>query len=175
MSPDIPVGSDLVVPLSNVRSNRFLLENEIPPDLTIGKTSDPVQALEILFALRFDGGKRHIGANNSFRNCQGVVEVVLVGLRERFHILGRNQFHLMPHRLELSRPIAGTSACLHSDLARRKPHHNLLGFPSLDHPAINLFPFFVASDQAKHSFCQVDAEYANLLVLPPLFPLMMVG
>ena len=32
MSPDIPVGSDLVVPLSNVRSNRFLLENEIPPE-----------------------------------------------------------------------------------------------------------------------------------------------
>lgn len=32
MSPDIPVGSDLVVPLSNVRSNRFLLEDEIPPE-----------------------------------------------------------------------------------------------------------------------------------------------
>ena len=55
-SPDIPVGLDLVVPPSSVRSNCFLLENEIPPE----------------WLLRFPGGAEIIRKTIEFRPLHGV-------------------------------------------------------------------------------------------------------
>ena len=55
-SPDIPVGIDLVVPPSSVRSNCFLLENEIPPE----------------WLLRFPGGAEIIKKTVEFRPLSGV-------------------------------------------------------------------------------------------------------
>ena len=54
-SPDVPVGIDLVVPPSGVRSNCFLLEHEIPPG----------------WLLRFPGGAEIIKKTVEFRSLSG--------------------------------------------------------------------------------------------------------
>ncbi|EAY57108.1 MAG: hypothetical protein C75L2_00280004 [Leptospirillum sp. Group II 'C75'] len=139
------------------RSEDDAVFRQEPPDLVDDRgpelkdlTADPVQALDVLFLFRLDRCKGHVWAYDRFANSQSIVEVVFVRLHERFHVLGRDQFHVMPHLLKLPSPVAGTPAGFHPDQARRQSHHTLLEFTPSCHFPEDLFPFFITSDQVKN-------------------------
>ncbi len=47
-----------------------------------------------------------------------VGDIVFLALHKRLHVLRRDQFHLVTHPGQLSRPVAGTAAGLHDDDSR---------------------------------------------------------
>lgn len=130
--------------------------------------SDPMEALKVLVFLRLDRGKGHIGTCHRFADRKGIIEVILVRLHERFHILGRNELHFMAHFLEFPGPITRGPTGLHSNLAGEESHQHLFEFMTSDHFSEDLFPFFVASDQMKDGFCQINPKCRNLHSGPSL-------
>ncbi len=92
----------------------------------------------------------------------GVVPVVLVCPDEGLHVLGRNQGHSMPHRLEFSSPEARRSTGFHGDPAGREVTDGGGKILPADLLLHNLMPFVIKPHKVKHRFCQVDAECRNL-------------
>ncbi|MCY1433408.1 hypothetical protein D9M71_494350 [compost metagenome] len=122
----------------------------------------PMHGQYPLLLCRLDRYEAHIGSSDRFTNGLCIGYVVLV----RFHIglnkLWSHQLDRMSKCLQLSCPVMGTSASLHTDQARRqycKERGKLVTFELL---LQYWFPSLVNSVYLKHVFCQIDTNSRKL-------------
>ena len=77
-----------------------------------------MQGLLILLGDRLDRHRRNLRPTHRRADCGRIVGIVLLAQYERLHILRRQQPYPMPHSLQLSAPVMGTTASFHAYLAR---------------------------------------------------------
>jgi hypothetical protein len=85
-----------------------------------GRRPDTMQRLLVLRGNRLDRHRRNLRPHHGRTDRRRIVGIVLLAQHEGLHMLGRQQPHPMPHRLQLSSPVMGSAACLHAHLARRQ-------------------------------------------------------
>ena len=78
-----------------------------------------MHCLEIELLDRLRRHKAHPWALHRFGNRFGVVEVVLLPLEIRLHVLGRHQPGVMTERLELPAQMVRANTSLHADQTQR--------------------------------------------------------
>jgi hypothetical protein len=95
-----------------------------------------MQRLQVQLIGCFGGDELHGWALDSFSDCFGIAEIVLLPFAIRFDVLGWHEPCVVAKRMQPAAEVMGSNAGLHGDQARwhvRQPGSDLAARPSLAH------------------------------------------
>jgi len=128
------------------------------------KTTDPVQALEILLRNPLDRHETHVGALNRFADRFGVNFVVLVAFDVRLNELRRDQPDVMIKLAKFPGPMMSASTSFHAHETGLQSHHELCQLFPCQRLSEHRLSMRSNAVQVKRILAQVDSERRDLLV-----------